>query len=75
MRLDEGNGLPAHPLSEATRALKSLVDHLPQAFEQSADVLELLAVKDRIMIEQDGDPKAQVAMTAAELRTVATAGE
>ncbi|GGR41535.1 hypothetical protein [Streptomyces roseolus] len=61
-----------HALSEATQALKSLVDRLPQAFEQTADVLEMLASQDRITIEQS-DPQTEAATTAAELRAV-TAG-
>ncbi|MFD4528449.1 hypothetical protein ACFWP7_31925 [Streptomyces sp. NPDC058470] len=73
--LDDAKDLSAPALSEATQALKSLVDRLPQAFEQTADVLELLAANDRITVEEGGDPKAEVATTAAELRTVAADSE
>ncbi|MFK4070430.1 hypothetical protein [Streptomyces sp. NPDC029674] len=68
--LDDRNDLSAPALSEATQALKSLVERLPQAFEQTADVLELLAKNNKVTVEQ-GDPKEEVATTAAELRTVA----
>lgn len=73
--LDDGKDLSAPALSEATQALKSLVDRLPQAFEQTADVLELLAANDRITVEEGRDPKAEAATTAAELRTVAADSE
>ncbi|MEK8141702.1 hypothetical protein NKH18_01000 [Streptomyces sp. M10(2022)] len=72
--LDDAKDLSAPALSEATQALKSLVDRLPQAFEQTADVLELLAAGDRVTVEQ-GDPKTEVATTAAELRAVAADSE
>ncbi|MDV9192186.1 hypothetical protein R6L23_28945 [Streptomyces sp. SR27] len=72
--LDDANALSATALSEATQALKSLVDRLPQAFDQTADVLEMLAVKDRITVDQ-GDPKTEAATTAGELRTLATGAE
>jgi hypothetical protein len=68
--LDDANALSAPALSEATQALKSLVDRLPQAFEQTGDVLEMLASQDRITMEQ-GDPRSEAATTAAELRAVA----
>ncbi|MGP3632683.1 hypothetical protein ACTU45_04810 [Streptomyces sp. 24-1644] len=51
-----------------------MVDRLPQAFEQTADVLELLAAGDRVTVER-GDPKTEVAMTDAELRAVAADSE
>ncbi|MFC9735033.1 hypothetical protein ACFWGM_16790 [Streptomyces roseolus] len=72
--LDDANALSAPGLSEATEALKSLVDRLPQAFELTADVLEMLAAKGRITIEQ-GVPQAEAATTAAELRAVAAGTE
>lgn len=55
--------------------LKQLVDRLPQAFEQTADVLEMLAAKDKIAMEQGRDSKAEAATTAAELRTAAAGSE
>ncbi|WP_326844565.1 hypothetical protein OHB33_41190 (plasmid) [Streptomyces sp. NBC_01558] len=67
--LEDARGLSA-PLSEAVQALKSLVDRLPQAFGQNAEVVALLAANDKITVEQ-GDPKAEAAVTAAELRAVA----
>jgi hypothetical protein len=73
--LDDAKDLSAPALSKATQALKSLVDRLPQAFEQTADVLEMLAAKDKITMEQGRDPKAEAATTAAELRTVAADSE
>lgn len=54
----------------ATQALKSLVDRLPQAFGQTADVLAMLAADDKVTLEQ-GDPTSEAATTAAELRSVA----
>ncbi|MGO4634922.1 hypothetical protein AB4225_28945 [Streptomyces sp. 2RAF24] len=72
--LDDAQELSAPALSEATQALKSLVERLPQAFEQTADVLELLAKSDKVTVEQ-GDVKTEVATTAAELRTVAADSE
>ncbi|MFI9588342.1 hypothetical protein ACIHCQ_42685 [Streptomyces sp. NPDC052236] len=72
--LDDAKDLSA-PLSEATQALKSLVDRLPQAFEQTADVLEMLAANDKITMEQGRDPKAEVVTTAGELRAVAADSE
>ncbi|MEU9419594.1 hypothetical protein [Streptomyces sp. NPDC048272] len=72
--LDDAKGLSAPHLSEATQALKSLVKRLPQALEQPADVLELPAAGDRVTVER-GDPKTEVATTAAELRAVAADGE
>ncbi|MFF4174276.1 hypothetical protein [Streptomyces sp. NPDC001744] len=68
--LDDADDLSAPALSEATRVLKSLVDRLPQAFEQTADVLEMLASQDRVTTGQ-GDPRTGAATTAAELRAVA----
>ncbi|MEU7151144.1 hypothetical protein AB0B15_24435 [Streptomyces sp. NPDC045456] len=73
--LADAKGMSAPALSEATQALKSLVDRLPQAFEQTADVLELLAANDKIALEQGRAPKAEVATTAAELRTTAADSE
>ncbi|MFJ8855503.1 hypothetical protein [Streptomyces sp. NPDC102437] len=73
--LDDRKDLSAPELSGATQALKSLVDRLPQAFEQTADVLELLAANDRVTMEQGRDPKSEVATTAAELRTIAAGSE
>ncbi|MEU9197731.1 hypothetical protein [Streptomyces hundungensis] len=72
--LDDAKDLSAPALSDATQALKSLVDRLPQAFEQTADVLELLAANDKVTMEQ-GDPKTEVSTTAAELRAVAADSE
>lgn len=72
--LDDAKDLSAPALSDATQALKSLVERLPQAFEQTADVLELLAANDKVTMEQ-GDPKSEVATTVAELRTVAADSE
>ncbi|MFE2159899.1 hypothetical protein ACFW9M_19025 [Streptomyces lydicus] len=48
-----------------------MVDRLPQAFEKTADVLELLAAGDKITVQQGRDPNDEVATTAAELRTIA----
>jgi len=73
--LDDAKDLSAPALSEATQALKSLVERLPQAFEQTADVLELLAANDKVTVEQGRAPKDEVATTAAELRTVAADSE
>jgi hypothetical protein len=73
--LDDARDLSAPALSDATQALKSLVGRLPQAFGQTADVLELLAASGRITLEQGRDPKAEVATTAAELRAVAADSE
>ncbi|MFD7527849.1 MULTISPECIES: hypothetical protein [unclassified Streptomyces] len=73
--LDEAKSLLAPTLSEDTQALRSLVDRLPRAFEQTAEVLEMLAANDKIMLEQGRDPKAEAATTAAELRTVAADSE
>ncbi|MFF1545970.1 hypothetical protein [Streptomyces sp. NPDC058291] len=73
--LEDAKDLSAPALSEATQALKSLVERLPQAFEQTADVLELLATNDKVTVEQGHDPKDEVATTAAELRTVAADSE
>ncbi|MFJ6354816.1 hypothetical protein ACIQKB_35835 [Streptomyces sp. NPDC092046] len=72
--LDDANDLSAPALSEATQALKSLVERLPQAFEQTADVLELLAANDRITMEHC-DPVAEVVEAATELRAVAADSE
>ncbi|MCZ1011856.1 hypothetical protein [Streptomyces lydicus] len=74
--LDDAKDMSAPPaLPDATQALKSLVDRFPQAFEQTADVLEMLAASDKITMEQGRDPKTEVATTAAELRAVAADGE
>ncbi|MFJ4922972.1 hypothetical protein [Streptomyces sp. NPDC088725] len=73
--LDDAEELPVPALSEATQALKSLVDRLPQAFEQTADVLELLAANDKITLEQGRNSKAEAATTAAELRNAAADSE
>lgn len=72
--LDDAKELSAPALSEATQGLKSLVERLPQAFEQTADVLALLAKSDKVTVEQ-GDVKTEMATTAAELRTVAADSE
>lgn len=68
--LDDAGTLSAPVLSETVQALKSLVERLPHAFEQTAQVLVMLAAGDRITVEQ-GDAKSEAAATAAELRTVA----
>ncbi|MFF5860771.1 hypothetical protein ACFY8B_35135 [Streptomyces sp. NPDC012751] len=73
--LDDAKDLSAPALSEATQALKSLVDRLPQAFEQTADVLEMLAANDKITMDQGRNPKDEAATTSAELRTVAADSE
>ncbi|MEV5204014.1 hypothetical protein [Streptomyces sp. NPDC053720] len=52
-----------------------MVGRLPQAFERTADVLELLAAGDKVRVEQGRDSKSEVAETAAELRTVAADSE
>jgi hypothetical protein len=72
--LDDAKDLSAPALSEATQALKSLVGRLPQAFEQTADVLEMLAANNKVTVDQ-GDPKTEAATTAAELRTAAADSE
>lgn len=72
--LDDAKELSAPALSEATQALKSLVERLPQAFEQTADVLELLAKSDKVTVGR-GDVRTEAATTAAELRTVAADSE
>lgn len=72
--LDDAKDLSAPALSEAAQAWKSLVGRLPQAFEQTADVLELLAANDRVTVEQ-GDPKTEVVTTVAELRAVVADSE
>ncbi|MFD7924206.1 hypothetical protein ACFV3R_34010 [Streptomyces sp. NPDC059740] len=51
-----------------------MVERLPQAFEQTADVLELLAKSGKVTVER-GEVKSEVATTAAELRTVAADSE
>ncbi|MFJ4873361.1 hypothetical protein [Streptomyces sp. NPDC088757] len=61
-------------IKECNRVLLNDANDLPQAFEQSADVLELLAAMDWIVLEGGGDPKAEAATTAAELRAVAAGG-
>ncbi|WP_327300055.1 hypothetical protein [Streptomyces goshikiensis] len=73
--LDVAKGLSAPALSDAVQALKSLVERLPQAFGQTADVLEFLAAGDRVTVEQGRDAKREVATTAAELRAVAADSE
>ncbi|WP_228974753.1 hypothetical protein [Streptomyces sp. DH12] len=72
--LDDAQELSAPALSESTQVLKSLVERLPQAFEQTADVLELLAKSEKVTVEQ-GDVKTEVVTTAVELRTVAADNE
>ena len=52
-----------------------MVERLAQAFEQTADVLELLAASDKVAVEQGLDPTAEVSATAAELRAVAVDSE
>jgi ectoine hydroxylase-related dioxygenase (phytanoyl-CoA dioxygenase family) len=73
--LDDAKDLSAPALSEATQALKSLVERLPQAFEQTADVLEMLAAGDKVTVEHGRDSKSEVATTATELRGVAADSE
>lgn len=51
--LDDAKGLSGPHLSEATQALKSLVERLPQELEQAADVLELPAAGDRVTVERE----------------------
>ncbi|MER7681042.1 hypothetical protein [Streptomyces sp. NPDC096934] len=70
----DAKDLSAPVLSETVQALKSLTERLPQAFEQTADVLARLAANDKITLDQ-GDPKSEAAMRAAELRAVAADSE
>ncbi|MFI9630482.1 hypothetical protein [Streptomyces sp. NPDC052042] len=72
--LDDARTLSAPQLPETIQALKQLVERLPQAFEQTADVLELLAKNGKVTIEQ-GDVNTEVATTTAALRTVAADSE
>ena len=48
----DAEGLSAPALSETVQALKSLVERLPQAFEQTAYVLTRLAADDKVTVEQ-----------------------
>jgi len=52
-----------------------LIERLPQAFDQTADVLERLAANDKITVDGGGDQKTEAATTAAELRAVAVDSE
>ncbi|MGW4629723.1 hypothetical protein [Streptomyces rubiginosohelvolus] len=72
--LDDGRNLSAPAVSDTVQALKSLVERLPQAFDQTARVLEMLAKADKVSVER-GDAKTEVARTAGELRGVATDSE
>ncbi|BBG20739.1 hypothetical protein RVR_P1125 (plasmid) [Actinacidiphila reveromycinica] len=65
--LNDARALSAPVLSETVQVLKQLVERLPQAFEQTADVLEMLAEQDKVVVDGQ-DPKAAVAEVAAELR-------
>jgi hypothetical protein len=72
--LDDARALSAPVLSETTQVLKQLVERLPQAFEQTADVLEMLAKQDKVVVDGQ-DPKAAVAEVAAELRAAGASSE
>jgi hypothetical protein len=73
--LDDARTLSAPVLSETTQVLKQLVERLPQAFEQTADVLEMLAEQDKVVMDGDQDPKTAVAEVAAELRAAGASSE
>lgn len=73
--LDDARTLSAPVLSETTQVLKQLIERLPQAFDQTASVLEMLAGQDKVVVDGDQDPKAAVAEVAAEMRAVATSSE
>ncbi|MER7914232.1 hypothetical protein [Streptomyces sp. NPDC096068] len=73
--LDEARTLSAPALSDAVQALKQLMERLPQAFEQTADVLELLAARGKVVVQPGQDPQEEVDQTAAELREAAVGAE
>ncbi|MGJ5899393.1 hypothetical protein ACSCBZ_46760 [Streptomyces niveiscabiei] len=73
--LDDASALSAPALSETTQVLKQLVEQLPQAFDQTASVLEMLAKRGKVVVDGDQDPKVAVAEVAAELRAVAISSE
>ncbi|MFJ3762952.1 hypothetical protein [Streptomyces sp. NPDC090080] len=63
--------VPSAPeLSETVQALKSLIERLPQAFDQSAATLTGLAANDKIVMDTGEDPAAAAAEAAAGLRAV-----
>ncbi|MFK8851653.1 hypothetical protein [Streptomyces sp. Ac-502] len=73
--LDEGMNLSAPVLADAVQALKSLVERLPQALDLSARVLEILAARDAIAMDNGKTPQTEATAAATELRKVSTDAE
>ncbi|MFD6826644.1 hypothetical protein ACFWC5_40905 [Streptomyces sp. NPDC060085] len=73
--LDDAGTLSAPALSDTVQALKSLVERLPQAFEQTGTALVMLADQDKVVLDNGQDPKAATTQVAAELRAVAASSE
>ncbi|RSS64132.1 hypothetical protein EF912_02465 [Streptomyces sp. WAC07061] len=57
------------------QALKELVERLPQALDQAAAVLDLLATRDVVMMDTGEDTTGFMAEAAAQLRSSATNSE
>jgi len=69
--LDEPGKMTAPRIHETTRALMSLMDRLPQAFDQLATVLEMRAKDGAIVMDTADDPDVAATTTAEELRAAA----
>ncbi|MFJ8159012.1 hypothetical protein [Streptomyces sp. NPDC094468] len=68
---DEPN-LSTPELLDTTQSLTSLIQQLPQLFDQSAASLTRLAAHGEIVMDTGEGPKAAAAEAAAELRAVST---
>lgn len=66
--VDGSHTLTAPRVHETARALMELVDRLPQAFQQLADVLELRADQGAIRMDTGEDPDGVARATAEDLR-------
>ncbi|MFE1558883.1 hypothetical protein ACFW6V_28365 [Streptomyces sp. NPDC058734] len=73
--LDDAAALSPPQLSAVVQALKELVERLPQAFDQAAAVLDMLAARDLVVMDTGEDPKSFTAEAAAQLRAAATSSE
>lgn len=73
--LDHAGTLSAPALSESIQAIKQLAERLPQAFDQTAGALEMLATRGEVFMNNGQNHSAAVCETAEQLRVAGSTGE